>query len=300
MRGFAFLRYVTLMACAFFVSFAASAGLSNAAPKVDAKTLSRMEKGGCAGAYGAPAFVQTAKQLIPTNDPVKTLESVFKTRISFGPDDLKITKSGSIRVRYPGGSSSPTAPNSPLGGLGFYTSLSKSAHVEKMCLRYEVRFDDDFQFVQGGKLPGLFGGKAPSGGARPHGDDGFSLRLMWRSKGKGELYLYAPNMDPSSRKGGMSLGRGAWTFKRGHWTQVQLEVTLNEPGKNDGSARLWIDGTPALAIAKIRYRDKKDFAKKGLMFSTFFGGTGAKYAPDKTQHANFRNFSLYVDDANAK
>ncbi len=51
-------------------------------------------------------------------------------------------------------------------------------------------FPTGFNFVKGGKLPGLYGGKASCTGGDP-AVDCFSTRLMWRAEGQGELYLYA-------------------------------------------------------------------------------------------------------------
>lgn len=58
-----------------------------------------------------------------------------------------------------------------------------------MLLSYELAFDAGFDWVKGGKLPGLRGGPNPdgcSGGNEPNGTDCFSTRLMWRQNGAGE------------------------------------------------------------------------------------------------------------------
>lgn len=57
-----------------------------------------------------------------------------------------------------------------------------------MMVSYEVAFDTDFDWVKGGKLPGLRGGNLDgcSGGNQADGDNCFSARLMWRQGGMGE------------------------------------------------------------------------------------------------------------------
>ena len=57
---------------------------------------------------------------------------------------------------------------------------------------YRIRFDEAFDFVKGGKLPGLAGGTANSGGKVPDGYDGWSARLMFWENGKLSYYLYFP------------------------------------------------------------------------------------------------------------
>ena len=71
-----------------------------------------------------------------------------------------------LRVRYPEGSASPSVSRKkdrPLGGTQFYANLN-IAPTDALKLSYYVRFSDDFEFVKGGKLPGLAGGAANSGG----------------------------------------------------------------------------------------------------------------------------------------
>lgn len=164
-----------------------------------------------------------------------------------------------IQVTYPRGSYSPS--HQPRGGADFYAipSFSSSAifnqiqtdgilslkQANNITLSYSVYFPPTFDFVKGGKLPGLYGGHEKCSG----GDDGlgcFSTRLMWRAGGKGELYLYAPkNLQPASlcetpprsicdSVYGLSIGRGSFTFKRGGWTHVSQTVWLNTPGLADG------------------------------------------------------------------
>ena len=56
-----------------------------------------------------------------------------------------------------------------------------------------MKMKENYEFVQGGKLPGLFGGSVSCGGGANAAELGcFSTRLMWRREGDAELYLYAP------------------------------------------------------------------------------------------------------------
>lgn len=58
-----------------------------------------------------------------------------------------------------------------------------------MLVTYEVAFDAGYDWVKGGKLPGLRGGlnsTGCSGGNAANGQDCFSTRVMWRQNGAGE------------------------------------------------------------------------------------------------------------------
>lgn len=75
------------------------------------------------------------------------------------------------------------------GGAQFYATFGGSAGFEAMLLSYDIAFDADYDWVKGGKLPGLRGGpvlNSCSGGREPTGSDCFSSRLMWRTDGAGE------------------------------------------------------------------------------------------------------------------
>lgn len=52
-------------------------------------------------------------------------------------------------------------------------------------------FEEGFEFVRGGKLPGLYGGdRSCSGGADATKLGCFSTRFVWKSEGEGKLYFY--------------------------------------------------------------------------------------------------------------
>ena len=73
-------------------------------------------------------------------------------------------------------------------GVGWRWPIGTHESAE---LRYTVRFSRDFDWVKGGKLPGLCGGPDNVSGGRPAtGTNGFSARLMWRKDGRGEAYMY--------------------------------------------------------------------------------------------------------------
>ncbi|KAG8799096.1 hypothetical protein FRC16_005838 [Serendipita sp. 398] len=174
-----------------------------------------------------------------------------------------------LQVNYPRGSYSPS--HKPRGGADFYStppfhrfeeegvtaavavaddgnrtvSLEMLKKANNVTLSYSVYFPPDFDFVKGGKLPGLYGGHRKCSG----GDDAldcFSTRLMWRGGGKGELYLYAPKdiqsdslcaTPPRSNCDtvyGLSIGRGSFDFERGMWTHVRQTVWLNSIGRRNG------------------------------------------------------------------
>jgi hypothetical protein len=192
-----------------------------------------------------------------------------------------------LRVSYPAGSASPTvarASGAPEGGAQSYLHLRQPA--DALTVSYWVRFPPGFRFVKGGKLPGLFGGDAGSGGH--HKPAGFSTRFMWRTGGAGEVYAYLPNDNGY----GASLGRGRWRFVPGRWTRLSQRVVLNTPGRADGAVIVWVDGRQVFSQGGLVLRNSGDVHIDGLFFSTFFGGGDRSWASPSDQFADFAGFGF--------
>jgi len=134
--------------------------------------------------------------------------SVNRERIQQGAENIEFVSDPFPNYRLPGSTSFPSPSGSvlrvtyPKGGFGsagsgaqFYSMWnSTGAPFKTMLLTYEVAFDSTFDWVQGGKLPGLRGGPDPNacgGGSQPDGTC-FSTRIMWRKSGDGEGAYVAP------------------------------------------------------------------------------------------------------------
>lgn len=184
----------------------------------------------------------------------------------------------SLRVRYPKG-------GYDLAGSGVGWAKSLSSHDELYC-SYAIRFSDDFEFVKGGKLPGLAGGAGNTGGDKPTGSDGWSARMMWRSGGALVQYVYHPDQPTIY---GEDFPWAAAAVTPGVWYRVETRVVMNTPGKRNGIIQSWLNGEQVLDIRNIRFRDVSSFAVDALKFETFFGGGDSSWAPS-------RDVSVFFDD----
>lgn len=196
--------------------------------------------------------------------------------------DRLAPQDGGVMVSFPAGSINPGNKTAPEGGAGFLFALP--APVPAACLSYSVFFPAGFQFVRGGKLPGLYGGEAPSGCDKGGNVPGFSARLMWRRDGDGEVYFYGPDREARC---GVSLDRGAFRFGTGRWVRISEAVTAGNPGR----VELWIDGQPAISEAQAI---DPETGVGGVMFATFFGGNSADWASPLDQVAGFRDMAIYT------
>lgn len=160
---------------------------------------------------------------------------------------------------------------------------------DELYMSYWVRFDAPFNFVQGGKIPGLAGGKANSGGATPTGSDGWSARMMWRPKGKAVQYMYYPDQPNAKGQDFDWVTDGQKFFAPGIWHRVETRIKMNTPGLRDGIVQSWFDGRLALDRRDVRFRNVNSFSINWLMFSTFFGGSNSSWSATKDEYVYFDN-----------
>ncbi|KAL5636294.1 hypothetical protein ACGC1H_004944 [Rhizoctonia solani] len=200
------------------------------------------------------------------------------------------------------------------GGISFYAyGPSDLSSGNEFTLGYSIFFESGFDFVHGGKLPGLYGGtsneEAASCSGGRHAETCFSTRFMWRDQGSAELYVYLPS-DPANKSlcdgaripgrnicesdYGMSLGRGSFYFKAGQWNYVAQRIKLNTPGKADGELQVWYDGKSIWSVGGVVFRGAGMDASRvrGLMVQSFFGGHEASWASRKDQRLWFADFSV--------
>jgi hypothetical protein len=204
------------------------------------------------------------------------------------------TKDGKAALRsdFPQGSYAVNEENVPVGGTGFRAGVLEGS--DEACLSYDVQFEDGFEFNQGGKLPGFFGGDAPTGGRIPNGSDGFTSRFMWRSGGRGEVYAYIP----SSIEHGTSFGRGSWSFATGRWQRISQYLKLNTPGQADGQFKVWLDGNLVYEVSNVELRTVDSLKINGFLVHTFFGGNDQSWASPKDQSIWFSDFSVKTGSLN--
>ena len=185
---------------------------------------------------------------------------------------------------------------------GFYWQLETDVGVaqrEELTLKYDMKMKEGYEFVKGGKLPGLFGGSVSCGGGANAAELGcFSTRLMWRREGDAELYLYAPydqaegfcdrpnyhcNFDY-----GNSVERGCFVFQPGQWHQLEERVKLNTPGQKDGVFMLFNNGQLVLHLTDLNYREVDTIKIMGMHFNTFYGGGDISWYPNELNWADFK------------
>lgn len=163
-------------------------------------------------------------------------------------------------------------------------------------LSYRMRFAPGFEWVKGGKLPGLAGGpKNVSGGRRADGTNGWSARLMWRADGRGEAYVY--HQHQPGDYGESFRFPDDFRFPTDTPIAVRMRVTMNRPGQRDGSLHVWltVGAAPERLMVErtdLAWRSVPTFAVDSLYFETFYGGSGLDWAPKRPGWAEFGGFRV--------
>ncbi len=202
-------------------------------------------------------------------------------RSGCGPDGSRC-----LQVAY-----APSSQGSPrIVGSPRLSQRTKDATV-----RYRVKFRSDFQFVKGGKLPGLGAMESTTGCQAPE-RDAWSSRVMWRANGVPELYVY--DQDPSNRCGESYPASNA-RFTPGKWHDVAMYVRVNDSGRSNGYASLHVDGRKVAEARNLRLcTDCTTNAQVNrFLFHTFYGGSSSDWAPSTTTYASFDNIRVVKGNA---
>ena len=220
------------------------------------------------------------------------------------PQETRIVD-GTLRAEY--------KANDASGRSGGFLFDAYFDGQEEAFLSYKLKFDEDFFWATGGKLPGLGGSTRGVGsetegrGAIPSGcqynDDGFSARLMWRrNRAQTDdpyliLYSYfAEKPDGSPREETSDCGDNYRVYtglEEDTWYTITQYLRLNTPGQRDGAVVIWIDGEEAFRKEDflIRKTGKDDLRINALIMNTYRGGA----RNDEVWHSPRDEFAFFDD-----
>lgn len=192
-----------------------------------------------------------------------------------------------IRVSYPKGKYGPDE-----SGAQWKYEIQ---NYNDLFFAYRIKFGSNFDFVRGGKLPGLAGGTANTGGNTPKGNDGWSARMMWKRAGRIVQYVYHPDQNQNLPYG----DEFPWETEGQPlhlmpdvWYQIEVHVVMNTPGAKNGAIQAWLDGANVLDKGNIRFRDVDGLSIDKVYFSTFFGGADRSWATSKDEYIYFDDFVI--------
>ena len=231
-----------------------------------------------------------------------------------------------LRVQYDKGHVHPTYGFQSLAALPKSNRPVENVNnPQEVTLVYSVKFEDDFDWAIGGKLPGLAGGLSMAGGqsiGNYYMKNGFTARFMWHiletvsgSKIAGMIsYIYHPGRD--GKNGQLVYGAGPYMstakptlsftdhsndalfqFETNKWYKIRQTIKANRPYKSDGTMKVWINDKLASSFGNMKFIADGmhgKYAVDRFLFSTFYGGSGPGYAPKRDTHALFKEIKVYV------
>jgi hypothetical protein len=228
----------------------------------------------------------------------------------------EILNDKTLKVFYPKGSYTPSIY--PQGGIGFYASPESILPANEVIFKYQVRFDETFNPMLGGKLPGLFLSKGvdkkymkqASGGK--HNNNTASIRIAWRKDFDGEAYLYVPEQQNinyyltenyiENKVFGDSFWRGLFKFTNKTWNDISIHVKVNSfdrfgNPRNNGLLKITINNVTQ-QFNQLIWRVNPETQITAILFATFFGGKTDKYATPVNTWTYFRNAHIFSDKEN--
>ena len=182
-----------------------------------------------------------------------------------------------LNVNLPQGSAAPFSKDTRSGGISFPWQPRAARGKTAACLSYSLLLPSNFEFNNGGVLPGIRGSDLSD-----QSKDSFVARLAWRSDETGGADLRVSMTDNAERT---SLEREAFPFPRGKWVKLELETILNAPKQQDGILRAWLNGKLVVEATKLVFRDKPGVAVSGVSADVFYGADDyhSHTAPKDTQ-----------------
>jgi hypothetical protein len=180
----------------------------------------------------------------------------------------------------------------PDGGLVSWIDIPDSDEYE---LSFDVMFDDNFDFSQGGKVGfGFLIGDGNTGGNSGSDGNGGSVRLMWYKNTSTSPVIFRPyvyHKDQPTQYGddfGITYP-GSGGITTGTWYTVKMYIKSNTGDNTDGRVKMSINGAPILDKA-IRFstNDAKRLINR-VTFETFRGGADASWQSSTDGYIYFNN-----------
>lgn len=222
-----------------------------------------------------------------------------------GLRNIEVAKSddgNAMKFNYPKGSWDPY-----LGGGQWLAPFEKG--LEEVYFSYNVMFKPGFEWVLGGKLPGLGGGSNPGGGMDLAWDDGFSARVMWNKDGGGDgtMFFYVYHQGKTSYYGDvMQFPDAYWDVTDSTWFNHTVRVVINSidegklswdphnAGNYDGILEFFLDGKLVFSRSGLCFRNTKDIWVDTRHITSFFGGGDDAWGAARDEWVLFDDTYVYT------
>ena len=198
-----------------------------------------------------------------------------------------------MRAYYPQGTIHPSNNH----GFTWYSYFPSK--YEELYFSYDIRFKPGFEWVHGGKIPGMVGGSVTSG-QTPTSSTGFSTRMMW--KGGGNLVFYVYHHDQVSNYGDSYYWEG-FQFQTGRWYNLTIRVVMNSISNGTAAANGilegYVDGKLMFQKTDFKFRLNETIKIERMYLCSFFGGNTLDWAAKRDEWIDTDNYVAYNYSSNA-
>jgi hypothetical protein len=182
---------------------------------------------------------------------------------------------------------------------GFFWDSPLSNQQNELYFSYDIKFKSGFDWVKGGKLPGLLGGKFVTGKI-PTTTDGFSARMMWKEDGKLVFYVY--HQDQPIIYGSTYVWENC-ALTSGKWYNITIRVVLNTitngVAAKNGILEGFVDGKLMFQKKDVRFRSLESIKIDRMRVAAFFGGNTEDWACTNDEWIDTDNFVAYTYSSKA-
>lgn len=216
----------------------------------------------------------------------------------------------SLRVKYPQGKlkTSESGVDTRIYLSGNYKTGTEFT-ADELYVSYWVKYDNNFDFKCGGKMPSL-GGEFEN--SIDGGNERWKGRTMWRNGGSIQFYPELPHSfdsfdhdslrfwgDKEYDGGDICTNEFTPYLTNGEWHNIELHYVVDD-GNPNGLFEGWVDGGKGHKVINSEVFGLYRRPGEGLdnltinfiMISTFFGGSSVDYEPDQDVYAWYDEFRV--------
>ena len=184
------------------------------------------------------------------------------------------------------------------GSNSFVKVFKLGGTYDEVTLNYRVFFEEDFQFVKGGKLHGVGPANRVTGG-KPLTPEGWSSRIMFSRNNTIRPYIYHQNKKTKWGTGGAVKEH---FLELGKYHDIAIYTKINSPAdQHNGVVEIWCNGERLFRQDDLQLRTVDTPASKiqAFLFSLFYGGHTSDWAPRNPDgsyakcHLRFDDFTIY-------
>ncbi len=190
--------------------------------------------------------------------------------LSIGRDEASDNRA-TMQVGFRPGGELKFKKRTATSGVGFTWRPDQLTAAKGACLKYSIWLPADFDFGDGGVLPGLFGQDDTSPDATK-----FSVQMRWLKSGK----IAVQPASPELRRDRFLVVDEDWLkMPRGQWVNIEQEVLLNTPDASNGHLRVWVDGRLGLDRRNVQLRTDEAVRFEGVMADTHYANKAMEWMP---------------------